>query len=152
MQSILSDPSLLQHGPTLQKCYGILGSTLCQYFSVYAHSCLDVRICPLDSVVTHDSVHVHMLAYVKANLALECPRCIECSITNKDLNNRACISDPSVDFKTEEELLLPRQGCHRPWHRQMWVTHDRRSIGLSVREMFAFGDSHFIVIFCKSEG
>ena len=71
MQTTLSDPSLLQHDPTLQKCYGILGSALRQYFSVYAHNCLDVRICPLDSVTTNDSVHVHMLAYVKANLAIE---------------------------------------------------------------------------------
>jgi hypothetical protein len=35
------------------------------------HNCLDVRICPLDSVVASDTVHAHMLAYVKANLSLE---------------------------------------------------------------------------------
>ena len=71
MQTTLSDPSLLQDDLTLQKCYGILGNTLRQYFSVYVHNCLDVRICPLDSVVASDAVHVHMLAYVKANLSLE---------------------------------------------------------------------------------
>ena len=71
MQTTLSDPSLLQDDLTLQKCYGILGNTLRQYFSVYVHNCLDVRICPLDSVVASDAVHAHMLAYVKANLSLE---------------------------------------------------------------------------------
>jgi hypothetical protein len=67
----LSDPSLVQDDSTIQKCYSILGNTLRQYFSVYVHNCLDVRICPLDSVVTSDAVHAHMLAYVKANLSLE---------------------------------------------------------------------------------
>jgi hypothetical protein len=71
MQTTLSDPSLVQDDLTIQKCYGILGNTLRQYFSVYVHNCLDVRICPLDSVVASDSVHAHMLAYVKANLSLE---------------------------------------------------------------------------------
>ena len=71
MQTTLSDPSLVQDDLTVQKCYGILGHTLRQYFSVYVHNCLDVRICPLDSVVASDTVHAHMLAYVKANLSLE---------------------------------------------------------------------------------
>ena len=73
MQAALCDPSLLHDGPTLLKCYGILGRALRQYFGVYAHECADVRICPLDSVVTRDSVHAHMLAYVNANLALPPP-------------------------------------------------------------------------------
>ena len=73
LQAALCDPSLLHHGPTLLKCYGILGDALRQYFGVYAHECADVRICPLDSVVVRDSVHAHMLAYVNANLALEPP-------------------------------------------------------------------------------
>lgn len=73
LEAALCDPALLHDGPTLRKCYGILGSALRQYFGVYAHECTDVRICPLDSVVTRDSVHAHMLAYVKANLALSPP-------------------------------------------------------------------------------
>ena len=73
MQAALCDPSLLHDGPTLHKCYDILGRALRQYFGVYAHECTDVRICPLDSVVTRDGVHTHMLAYVNANLALQPP-------------------------------------------------------------------------------
>ena len=73
LEAALCDPSLLHHGPTLDKCYGILGGALRQYFGVYAHECADVRICPLDSVVARDGVHAHMLAYVKANLALPPP-------------------------------------------------------------------------------
>jgi len=69
--SILTTPSLIHNTAILQECYEIIGMTLRQYFSVYSHNCLDVRICPLDSVVVRDSVHANMLAYVKANLQLE---------------------------------------------------------------------------------
>ena len=71
METALCDVSLLHDGPTLHRCYGILGSALRQYFIVYAHECADVHICPLDSVVTRDIVHAYMLEYVNVNLALQ---------------------------------------------------------------------------------
>jgi hypothetical protein len=54
-----------------ERCYAVLCDTLRRYWALYAHACADVRVCDLDSVVTGDLVHTHMLAYVRANLAAE---------------------------------------------------------------------------------
>jgi hypothetical protein len=47
-------------------CYAHLCSAFRQYAAAYAHTCTDVRILPLDTVVPGDTVHTQTCAYVSA--------------------------------------------------------------------------------------
>ena len=47
-------------------CYAHLCSAFRQYAAAYAHTCTDVRILPLDTVVRGDTVHQQTCAYVSA--------------------------------------------------------------------------------------
>jgi hypothetical protein len=56
---------------TCDRCYGLVCEALRKYWAEYAHTCADVRVCDLDSVVRGDVVYEHMLRYVRAHLGAE---------------------------------------------------------------------------------
>jgi hypothetical protein len=56
---------------TCDQCYGLVCEALRKYWAEYAHTCADVRVCGLDSVVKGDVVHEQMIRYVRAHLGAE---------------------------------------------------------------------------------
>jgi hypothetical protein len=71
IRRLLVDAASVEDDETCERCYGFVCDALRKYWAEYAHSCADVRVCEMRSVVAGDVVHTHMLAYVRANLGAE---------------------------------------------------------------------------------
>lgn len=71
-------------GKRVKECYDQLCVAFREYASEYAHKCRDLRILPLHDVVSGDTVHRQMCAYVSAVMQ-DTPR-NETDICNQDLS------------------------------------------------------------------